>query len=183
MSKVALMVADGLEEIEGLTVADICRRAGLEIDLVSNTDSLDIMSSHQIAFKADKAFHQTDLSEYDCIVLPGGMKGHKNLEANSELQTAIRNFVAEGKYVAAICAAPTILGRMGILKGRTATCYPGMEDALEGATLGTHSVEVDGTVITSRGMGTTIDFALKIVEIFMGAQTAERIGHQIVYLQ
>ena len=115
------------------------------------------------------------------IVLPGGMPGTKNLEKCAELMAQVDAFVREGKYVAAICAAPSILGHRGILQGRKACCYPEYEEELTGAEVTRNSVEIAGNVITSRGMGCAIDFSLAIVSVYKGQKAAEELAEKVVY--
>lgn len=181
MSKLAIFFAEGYEEIEGLTVVDICRRCGLEIDMVSVTGAESVTGSHGISVKMDKDFAEVDFEQYDMLVLPGGMPGTKNLEAHEGLMAQVDTFFESGKYVGAICAAPSVLGHRGILKGRKACCFPGFESHLEGAQVSMQPVEVDGNVITSRGMGTAIDFALAIVSVFCGNDVAENMAKTILY--
>lgn len=181
MSKVAVFFAEGFEEIEALTVVDICRRGGLTADMVSVTGSLEVTGSHGIVVKADKMFEQADANDYDMLVLPGGMPGTKNLEAHAGLMGQIDAFYEAGKYIAAICAAPSIFGHRGILKGRNACSYPSFESHLEGASVTAGPVEVSDHVITSRGMGTAIEFGLTILRIFCGQEKAEELAKGIVY--
>lgn len=181
MSKIAVFFAEGYEEIEALTVVDICRRCGLEVDMISVAEGTAVRGAHGIAVQADKMFSQADFSEYDMAVLPGGMPGTKNLEAHRGLMEQIDAFYAGGKYVAAICAAPSILGHRGILRGRNACCYPSFESHLEGANVTPGPVEISENVITSCGMGTAIDFALAIAGVFCGSGRAEEMAESIVY--
>ncbi len=181
MKRIAIFFAEGYEEIEGLTVVDICRRCGLAIDMVSITEQKQVKGSHGILVEMDKTWSQADFGEYDMLVLPGGGDGTKNLEACQALMEQVDAFYASGKYVAAICAAPSILGHRGILKGRRACSYPGFESHLAGALVTKGPVEVDGNVITSRGMGTSIPFALAIAGVFCGRQKAEQMAEAIVY--
>ena len=132
MSKVFAFLADGLEEVECLAVVDVLRRAGAEVTLVSVTGSREITGSHHIHFQADALFDETAAEEADVLFLPGGMPGTNTLKAHEGLKNAICKANKQGRRIAAICAAPSILGEMGLLKGRTATCYPGFEDKLEG---------------------------------------------------
>lgn len=184
MSKVYILVADGFEEIEGLTVVDLLRRARIDIKMVSITDTLKVVTSHNIEIRADvllsDIIDETELA--DILVLPGGMKGTNNLKASAEVDRIIRKYQEAGKYLAAICAAPTVYGEKGLLEGKKATCYPGLEDGLLGAEKNTDKVVVDGQFITSRGMGTSIDFGLKMIEILISADKAVEIGKQIVFL-
>ena len=181
MSKIAIFLANGFEEIEGLTVVDICRRCGLTIDMVSITEEKQVMGSHKIPVTADMTLSQVNFEEYDCLVLPGGGQGTKNLEACEPLMQQIDAFYASGKYIAAICAAPSIFGHRGILKGKRACACPCFEDHLEGAAVTAGPVEVDGNVITSRGMGTSIPFGLAIAGVFCGQDKADACAHAIVF--
>ena len=181
MSKIAICMADGVEEIEGLTVVDLLRRAGLEIDMISTQNRGRAMGSHRIQFETDLNLKEADLKSYDGIVLPGGMKGTENLMNNITVLNTIQNFFEQKKLCAAICAAPTVLGKAGILRGKKAICYPGMEDKLLGAEVTVQPVVVDGNIITSRGLGTAIPFALAIIAYFKGQDSADLIAKQIVY--
>lgn len=181
MSNIAIFFADGYEEIEALTVVDLCRRAGLKIDMVSVSGAKTSMGSHGINVEMDKALQDVDFAEYDMLVLPGGLKGTQGLEACAPLMEKIDAFYKEGKAIAAICAAPSIFGHRGIVKGRNACCYPDFESHLEGARVSRNSVEISDKVITSRGMGTAMDFGLAIVEFFCGKEKADQLAKGIVY--
>ena len=133
MKKVLVFLADGFEECEGLIVVDILRRAGAEVTTVSVMEKRRICSSHKIELYADVMASDVNTAEYDAVVLPGGIPGTPNLAANPMVTDTCLRFAAEGKLVAAICAAPSILGQLGLLKGKKATVYPGMEDTLSGA--------------------------------------------------
>ncbi len=180
MSRVAIFFADGFEEIEALTPVDILRRGGIDTVTVSIGEDLTIHGSHNIDIKADIRISELDFDSVDMIVLPGGKIGHQNLEVCKVLTDKIAEFNGAGKFVAAICAAPTILGRMGILKGHDATCYGGMEAALEGANKLTDSVVVSGNIITSRGMGTSVEFGLKLLEVLTDKANADRIAASVM---
>ena len=181
MKKIGVFFAEGYEEIEALTVVDICRRCGLGVDMVSVTEELMVTGSHGIGVRMDKGFSSADFQEYDMAVLPGGMPGTKNLEAHEGLMAQVDAYYAGGKYVAAICAAPSIFGHRGILKGRRACCYPGIEAHLEGAEVTAGTVEIADNVITSRGMGTAMDFALAIVEVLCGKEKAQEMAEAVVH--
>ncbi|WP_026660981.1 DJ-1 family glyoxalase III [Butyrivibrio sp. AC2005] len=181
MANIAIFLADGFEEIEGLTVVDICRRAGLTIDMVSVMGTLQVTGSHGIEVKADKLLDEVKFDEMDMLVLPGGMPGTTNLEKTEKLVEQIRAFDAAGKYISAICAAPGVFGRAGLLQGRKACVYPGLEGELKGADVQMTETTVDGHILTSRGMGTAIPFALAIVERFCGKETADKLGKGIVF--
>ncbi len=183
MEKLAIFMADGCEEIEGLTVVDLLRRAGIPIEMLSLQDSTQVRGSHGIVFEADLTLEQADLSAYTGIVLPGGMPGTTHLKENPLVRDAVKTFAAAGKLVAAICAAPTVLGSCGVLNGKAAICYPGLEDQLTGAVVRKEPVVEDGNLITSRGMGTAIPFGLAIVARFQGQAAAEALAEKIVFQQ
>ncbi len=183
MGKAAIFLAEGFEEIEALTVVDICRRCGIAIDMVSIMEEIQVVSSHGVRVTADKMFSQADFSAYDMLILPGGMPGTKNLEAYEPLMEQIDAFYESGRYIAAICAAPSIFGHRGILKGRNACSFPKFERQLEGANVTKGPVEISDHVITSRGMGTAIDFALAIAGVLDTPEKAEEIARAIVYKQ
>ncbi len=181
MSKVCVFFAEGYEEIEALTVVDLLRRAGIETQMVSVTGNKQVMSSHKVPVIMDALLSDVNFDEVDMIVLPGGMPGTKNLENCAELMAQVDAFVQAGKYVAAICAAPSILGHRGILQGRRACCYPEYEEELTGAEVTRNSVEIAGNVITSRGMGCAIDFSLAIVSVYKGQNAAKELAEKVVY--
>ena len=178
---IAVFFANGYEEIESLTVVDLTRRAGIETWMVSVTDEKAVTGSHGITVSMDKTLRETDFHEVDMIVLPGGMPGTLNLEACEPLMEKVKEFDKNGKYISAICAAPTIFGHLGILNGKKACCYPGMEDGLVGAEVTYGSVTVAEHILTSRGMGTAIDFGLQIIAVFQGKEAAEEMAKKIVY--
>lgn len=181
MSKIGIFMADGCEEIEGLTVVDIVRRAGIHITTISISDKKEVAGAHGITFLADAKKDEVDFSTLDGIVLPGGMPGTINLGADETVDKVIREFAAGGKLVAAICAAPSVLGQAGLLNGKHATSYPGFEPKLTGAVTSEDPVVQDGNVITSRGMGTAIAFALEIVSYFTDKKTADKLAESIIY--
>ena len=154
MSKIGIFMADGCEEIEGLTVVDVVRRAKMEIVMISITGKKEVTSSHNVTFLTDALASEVNYAELDGIVLPGGMPATLNLGVDATVNQTIKEFAAAGKLVCAICAAPSVLGAAGLLKGKNATCHPGFEEKLTGATTSVDEVVVDGNIITSRGMGT-----------------------------
>lgn len=181
MSTVNVFFAEGYEEVEALTVVDILRRAGIGTYMVSVTGDRYVKSSHGVVVMTDKLFEELDDSA-DMLVLPGGMPGTVNLKAHKGLMEMLKRYDADSKkYLAAICAAPTVYGELGLLDQRAATCYPGMEDGLHCGTALTDKVVVDGHYITSRGMGTAIHFGLALVGILAGEETAYKLAHSIVY--
>jgi 4-methyl-5(b-hydroxyethyl)-thiazole monophosphate biosynthesis len=181
MSKVFIFLADGFEEIEGLTVVDLLRRAGIEISMVSVTGTKEIIGSHNIKIGADELFEEVDFSEAAMLILPGGMPGTNHLAAHQGLVNLLKQFNQEGKKLAAICAAPSVLGINGILRGKKVTCYPGYEEKLIGATATGSKIETDSNIITGKGMGVSIDFALSIIESLKDLDTADKIAEAIQY--
>ncbi len=181
MNRLAIFLADGFEEIEALAVVDICRRGGLTIDMISIMGKTEVTGSHGIMVKADGLFEDAVIGDYDMLILPGGMPGTLKLEAHEALMQQVDEFYAAGKKIGAICAAPSIFGHKGILKGRRACSYPTFENQLEGAAVTPGPVEISDNVITSRGMGTAIDFGLAILGVFCGQEMAQRIAKAIIY--
>ncbi|WP_342758848.1 DJ-1 family glyoxalase III [Kineothrix sedimenti] len=180
MDKVCVFFATGFEEIEALTAVDLLRRAGIGTELVSITGEMEVMGSHGIAVKMDKLFEDVDFSEVTMLILPGGA-GTKHLEAHMSLMNQVDIFYKEGKDIAAICAAPSILGHRGMLKGKNACSFPDYESHLEGANVTKNPVEIADNIITSRGMGCSIDFGLAIVKKLRGEDTAKALADKIVY--
>lgn len=181
MSRLGIFFADGCEEIEGLAVVDIIRRAKMDITTISITGKKEVTGSHQITFLTDALFENVDFSELDGIILPGGMPGTLNLGAHAGVTAQVKAFAEAGKLVCAICAAPSVLGACGILNGKKATCHPGFEEKLTGASVSYDNVVTDGNVITSRGMGTVIDFGLAIVSYFGSEELVEDVRTHLVY--
>ena len=178
-------LADGFEEIEAITVVDVLRRAGIDVRTVAihaenetpaDAQAVLIKGAHDIKIKADLLFKDADYTKCDMIVLPGGMPGAANLGAHRGLTSAIKEFASAGKPLAAICAAPMIFGNLGILAGKKATIYPGMESFLKGAEAVQDRVVVDGNFITSRGPATAMDFALAIVEFLKSGGSADKLA-------
>lgn len=181
MTKLLICMADGCEEVEALTTVDLVRRAGIEMDMVSVTGDKMIDGAHEIRIAADYLWEDISLKDYDGIVLPGGMPGTTHLKEDERVIEAVCSFAKEKKLVAAICAAPTVLGFAGVLKGKDATCYPGMEEGLIGANVKFDEVVLSDNVITSRGVGTAIAFGLCIVSYFKDETTAKNLGNAIVF--
>lgn len=183
MSKIGVFLAPGLEEIEGLTVVDILRRAGVEVVTVSISGQKEVTGSHNITVLADKLFEEVDFDELDGVALPGGMPGITHLKEHSGVNEVIVKFDQKKKLVAAICAAPSVLGQAGLLQGRRAASYPGFEEKLTGALISREEVAQDGHIITSRGMGTAIPFGLALTAYLLGQEKAEEIKASIIYRQ
>jgi 4-methyl-5(b-hydroxyethyl)-thiazole monophosphate biosynthesis len=181
--KTAIFFADGCEEIEGLTVVDLLYRAGIPCTKVSINDIPEVTSSHEVTFRTDTTIAELDFSEYDMLILPGGVPGTPNLRACDKLMEEVVSFHKEGKQIAAICAAPGIFAELGLLNGIPATCNPSRDDLLteNGAILKENKVVVSGNIITSRAMGTAIPFGLAIVEHYLGRDTARALGENILY--
>lgn len=181
MKKAAMLLAQGFEEAEALTPVDLLRRAGVETLLTSVDGASVVTGSHSIGVQSDIALKDLNISELDLLILPGGMPGTKNLDANDFVKNAVLECDKRECFLAAICAAPSVFGRLGLLKDRKATCYPGFEAQLLGAQFVTDSVVKDGHIITSRGMGTAVDFGLKLVEILVDKETAAQLSKGIIY--
>ena len=181
MKKLGMFIATGYEEVEMLAVIDLARRAGIECDIISVTGEAVVESSHKVRLVADQLFEEVDPGTYDALVIPGGIPGTPNLGAHEGVCKALRQAAEDGRLVAAICAAPTVLGKLGLLEGKPATCYPGMEDKLLGANWQEQPVVVDGNFVTSRGVGTAIAFALTLVTILKDEETAKSLANSIVY--
>lgn len=176
MIKISVPLANGFEEIEALVPVDIWRRAGFEVTMMSISDELIVTGSHQISVLADSLFDEQKISNSDMIFLPGGMPGAKNLSQHKELKKMIIFFHEKEKILAAICAAPLVLGQNKILINRRATCFPGFEDQLLGANITQNSIETDGHIITAKGAGVAFDFALAIVSRFKGEEAARELS-------
>lgn len=181
MEKVYVFLADGFEEIEGLTVVDILRRAQIPTEMVSIMGRNVVTGSHGIEIKTDGVFEEMDLTDGTLYVLPGGMPGTKHLGAHEGLAELLKKANQEGKRIAAICAAPSVLGELGLLQGRTAVCYPGFEEKLAGANVTLNPVEVSGNITTSRGMGTAIPFALSLTAQLKDQEAADNLGKSIIW--
>lgn len=179
MKKVFVFLADGFEEIEGLTVVDILRRAGVETETVSVSGSKEVKGSHGIVVEADSLFPVC--GDADMLVLPGGMPGTLNLKAHKGLRDLLAAYDRKKKYIAAICAAPTILSELGLLKDREACAYPSFENVLDCRSVKKVAVVQDGNIITGRGMGAAIPFALKLTEVLCGKEKAFEIKTSIVF--
>ena len=178
---VYILLAPGFEEAEALVPVDMLRRANIETATVSITGE-PVPGSHGVTVTADITLDRVDLSRADMIVLPGGGPGYKNLGKEPRVEELVRKAAEKGLWLAAICAAPTLLGRWGLLEGKDAVCYPGMEEGLTGAqSRMDRGVVVDGKVITGRAAGSAFDFGLALVEALAGAAEADQVRHGIYY--
>ncbi|MCR4990857.1 MAG: DJ-1/PfpI family protein [Lachnospiraceae bacterium] len=176
-----LFLAEGFEEVEALTTVDLLRRAEIDLKTVSISSGLTVKGAHNITVSADMLLSEADTGSSTMLILPGGNPGWKNLDACEELMNKVKEAADKGIYIASICAAPTIIGKRGLLEGKNACCYPGMEGALIGAKANEKEVNIDGKFITSRGVGTAIPFALAIIEELCGKEKADKIAESIVY--
>lgn len=180
-----IFLAPGFEEIEAVTVIDVLRRADIEVVTVSIPDEDDdefwVEGAHGISVFSDIDFEYADFDEGDMLILPGGQPGTKNLNAHKGLKKLLQKYYDQKKCIAAICAAPLVLGEMSLLKGKQATCYPGYEAQLLGAEIiKDKPVVIDGDIITANGPGAALEFALAIVEKFKGAETAQTLAKQMM---
>ncbi|NLP34701.1 MAG: DJ-1/PfpI family protein [Clostridiales bacterium] len=181
MTKVYIFLADGFEEVEALTVVDLLRRADMDIAMVSLNGTRMVTGSHNITVQADMVFEDNEFKDADLLVLPGGMPGTTTIMNHEGLDKLLKEYHAKGKHLAAICAAPTVLGQKGMLKGKNATCFTGMEEQLLGANVMDVSVVVDGMITTSKGLGTAIDFSLSLIKSFKGEEEAKKMASEIQY--
>lgn len=179
--KVYLFLANGFEEIEAIAPIDIFRRAEIEVITVSVTGDQLVDGAHGIAIAADCLFEELSFDDDFLLFLPGGMPGTLNLESHEGLKNLIRIQSEKGSTIAAICAAPSILGKMGLLKGKEAICYPGFENYLAGASISKDTMAQSGTVFTAKGPGVAIDFALRLVEELKGSDVATQVREGLIY--
>lgn len=178
--RIGVFFGEGFEEVEALTTVDLLRRAGYDVETVSVSNTHHVMGAHGVEIKTDFYISEVSVSAMDMIVLPGG-KGYKNLEKCPHLVKRIKKFDTEGKLIAAICAAPSILGRAGVLEGKKVTCFPGYENELYG---GIHTGEEavwDKNIITGKSAGCSVAFALKIIEAVSGKEEAMKMAESICY--
>lgn len=180
MIKAFVFLATGFEEIEAIAPVDVLRRAEIETITVSISDNKTVIGAHSIPVVADQVFDETIFGANDYYILPGGYDGMLNLAAHEGVNALLANQHKAGRKMAAICAAPSVLGNLGILKGKEAICYPGFEAKLTGATISEKSVVEDGNVITGKGPGVAVDFALKIVASLKGEAVAMKIKEDLM---
>ena len=173
MKTAAVFLINGFEETEALTTVDILRRGGVVATTVTLMPSQEVISKNKIQVKADAMFDNVKNEKFDMLVLPGGTL---NIKDHEGLQELIKKYHSEGKLIAAICAAPSALGKAGILAGKTAVCYPGLEKYLTGARIGHNIVETDGNITTAKGPAVTPFFALKLLEILEGKAMADEVA-------
>lgn len=179
MAKVLVPLADGCEELEAVTIIDLLRRAGIEV-VVAGLKAGVVKASRGVQLVPDVTLERALADEYDMVVLPGGMPGASHLKDDVRIIDLLKKMASAGKYTAAICAAPMVLAEAGLLHGKQATGYPGVLDSLADVTLRAEAVVRDGAVLTSRGPGTAMDFALTLVETLTGIATRERVEAALV---
>ena len=173
--RVLVPLADGVEEIEAVTVIDVLRRGGIEVVSAALGNDRSVAGSRDVVLLADTVWDELEIDSFGAIVLPGGGLGTENLAADQRVLATLRAFAESDKFVAAICAAPTVLAQAGVLKGRRATCYPACAEAL-GKAYDEAPVIADGHIITSQGPGTAMLFALVLVQHFAGEETARKVA-------
>lgn len=174
-----VLLAEGFEEVEALAPYDILHRGGIDISLVSAAAALSVRSSHNVEIVAQRALPD-GLGDYDLLVLPGGMPGMTNLRDNRLVTDEVRRASSGGKLIGAICASPSVLGGLGLLEGRRATCYPGFEQNLLGATVTGEGVVEDGNIVTGIGAGASLEFGLKLLERLTDKATADDVREKII---
>ena len=176
-----VFLATGFEDIEAIAPVDIMRRAGLEVQTVSITGEEIVTSAHGVGIASDLLLSDVDFSSAEMLVLPGGLPGSTNLDACKHLTEAIKRHFESGGPIAAICAAPLVYGHLGLLKGRRATCYPGVERELAGATYTAAIVERDGNIITGKGPAAAFEFGYTIVDFFLGEGASQPLRQGMIY--
>lgn len=181
MAKVYEFLATGFEDIEALIPLDIMRRAGVDFKTVSITGDLYVESAHGVSIKADMLIEDADLGDADLIMLPGGLPGATNLNAHNGVKKAVVEQNARGKMIGAICAAPMVLGGIGLLQGRRATCYPGFEKYLEGAEYTHELCTVDGNITTGEGPAAALPYAYTLLAALTDKHTADQVAEGMMY--
>ena len=180
MKKVAVFLAPGFEECEALMTVDLLRRAQLDTTMYSIHNTDEVTGSHNITIKADKKLNE--LNElFDCVILPGGMPGTKYLMESKEVNALVVEHFNQNRLVAAICAAPSVLGELQLLQGKKATCFPGFEDQLHGAEVLNQKAVTDGNIITAKGLGAAVEFAHAIISYLINSKTADQVVKTIQY--
>lgn len=180
MKKANIYLAEGFEEIEAITVIDVLRRADVDVNIISISNAVEVKGAHNVTVIADSTFDEIDNKSADILILPGGMPGTANLDKHEGLKSLIKEFYKDEKYIAAICAAPSILGKMELLESSMATCYPGFEKDLKGAIHSDDLVIRHKNIITSKGPGTAMLFALELVDILVGREIGEEIKESMI---
>lgn len=182
MPRALILLAQGCEELEAVTLIDLLRRAGIEVVSASLDEQRQVTASRGVCLLADSTLAGVNNAVFDMLILPGGADGARHLKADPQVRTLIQQQLEQGRDIAAICAAPTVLAAMGILNGRNATCYPGFIDPAEYPEISLHedAVVIDGNILTSRGPGTAMDFALTIIETLTDIHTRQTVEKALV---
>ena len=181
MAKAYEFLANGFEDIEALAPVDILRRSGVEVKIVSIGDSIEVESAHGVTVKADMLFADADFADADLLLIPGGMPGAKNIDEHEGVRRAVMRQAEAGRLVGAICAGPMVLGHLGLLRDRRATCYPGFEDQLESAEYTAALCTVDGNIITGKGPGASFEYGYTLVTLLKGERVAEALKKGMMY--
>ncbi|MCW8955681.1 MAG: DJ-1/PfpI family protein [Gammaproteobacteria bacterium] len=181
MSRVLVPLAQGCEELEAVTITDLLTRAGIEV-ITAGLDDRPVKASRGITLLPDTTIKQVLNDSFDMVVLPGGLPGANHLRDDARIQTLLKQQAASNKPVAAVCAAPKALASAGLLEGKTVTCYPGSlnDSGLTNTTITSSAIQIDGNIITSRGPGTAMDFALILIELLAGKEKRDEINQQLV---
>lgn len=177
-----MFFAEGFEEVEALMTVDLLRRGGVEVQLASITQEMTVCGSHGIRVGMDTTLDELETDQMDAVLIPGGMPGTKNLAADEEVCRILKEADRAGKIVGAICAAPSVLGKCGILDGKRATCYPGFEEQLGDACFVDEMVVADGNVVTSRGLGTSMEFGFQLLTLLVSREKAEEVRKSVVFM-
>ena len=180
MKRVYVFLAQGFEEMEALGPVDILRRGGVEVLTVSITDCYEVVGAHGVRVMADRLLGEIDAEGADLLLLPGGMPGATNLLDCRPLHRLLTTHHQNGKLLGAICAAPMVLGALGLLQGKRATCYPGFEAYLEGAEVTGAMVERDGQIVTAKGPGAAMEFAFALVEMLLGTDKVKELREAMI---
>jgi len=181
MKRAVMLFAEGYETVEALMVVDVLRRGGVEVTMASINEDDFVRSSHGVNVEMDAVLGEIDVLDYDAIILPGGMPGTLNLGESEAVKKALLRMNEAGKIVSAICAAPGVLGKYGLLEGKKACSFPEHEVNLKGAEVLRDPVVTDGNIVTSRGLGTALEFGLRLLELLESVEKADQIRKAIVY--
>ena len=182
MKSAVVFLADGFEEIEAITVVDVIRRANISCDMCSLNDNIKVKGAHGIVIEADFTMSQRNLDEYSCLILPGGMPGSENLRNNAKIINLVKNFNEKDKYIAAICAAPIVLNEADVIMDKEVTSYPGVKEELIGCMYKEEAVVQHNNIITSRGPGTALTFALKLVENLCSKEISDKLRESMMII-
>lgn len=179
--KIIVLLANGFEEVEAITLIDLLRRAQYDVTTVSISETKEVCGGHNIPIIADALLSNKDFKDYDALILPGGVPGVPNLAADERVIELVKRYNNDSKFIGAICAAPYVLDHAGILKGKNITCYPSWAPKIKDAQIFDKPVEVDGKIITGNGVGGAIAMALKLVEVFSSKEESEDLAEKILY--